>query len=1565
MKENYLSILEKNAKRCFKGKIKITLSLIVSLMINGVAFGVDDPLLPDENREINFENTKAYSSDTGYGFKVIDYYGLQEEPLMEKVSINIVNSNDLDVTNIAGGESSGIYIPGTDKFTEFYQSDENSKFTVTNNNKIKVDGSSAYGIHVKFSPLAVSDVKSMDSSTVSKGSKDTDDSEEEDDPLYAYPDININNNKSDKDTDGIYVLGEVNAQGVTLDTPFSNVSIDNAGVIDSQISGKINSEKSQKVAFGGATGINIFIEEEEEAPSNDKPDWITETSKKGNSEEDEISPIPMNIAVNNSGKIKSMVTDKSIARILGINIGQYDDHTLTQDTELADSPKKMEILTSLVEQESKSVSLLSESDLAVTSKKGKGSGSGSGSGNGGCGGKPKDALVFNNVTNSGDIEIVGDNLSAVQAVGINSRMSEGTQSTFVNSETGNININVKIKNAHQTNVEEDPTSGNLYGINVFNSGRPSRVNINNNGDIYLSGIIEDSNEDNEKAVGIQGFGIKSKARGRDSVSDTNNTSNIYVESFEEQNDDSMDYTYYTDTEGKEIFGARAVGIYGTTAGRGAYTEVTNGSYDMDVDETAMDRKRDGETVSVYDEVQEAIKNVYEDNLNEHDTFLGEIDTRINTVAASNYGYAQAKGIWSTSEAIENSQFVYNSENSSIKAQAVSPERGAEAFGIEGESYQNVTVNKGLIEVDSKGKIGTGIGILAEVSEIEEEEMNEHAKKPEFVGADVGMPFNLPGKKSGKDKKVDNTTYESSEVLTLKATTYESSEVSTLKSDSALKSDSGNSGSKEEGSEKGESKKPEMGIKNKYILNTGKINVNVNEGIESNFAFGAGIESSRIVLELIKGDRVNDFKVSPVYTLKSASLEDYSSDVDGVGGATDTSEGTNGGSSDTHGEPEQSLNQNIVNNGLIEVAASGNTAIASGISSLTKVEVLFDSDSDGVSDAIDEKPLDPNFSSDLDKDGIDDKLDKDADGDGFISVAFGGNDYFDTDSDNDGVSNRQDNDDDGDGILDENDNYLDPVGENQNNGYEPISEAEYIKLTDTSGGMPENLIETSGIVEAEEVVINNNFTNNGALNVTALSESPGGISIANGIATDVAWSELQKPVYEAPIVDDKVLVNILEEVEVEVGEIEEDTIEKNYDNFVNTGDIQVKSQSDQGIALAFGIRDGNYYSIDEAISERTPITKKYVGTMLEDEETVGNYGIVNKGNITVAASGSETKAFGIMSGYLNEDNNSNEEFVISTIKNEGNIRIDYEDNLNNSVDSIGAGIVAFADQQIEFLPKVNENGVLLAESDDTEDVKVVEQQPSFEDYAVKDPEKATLIINNQGNIQVNSNKLGGNYGIYAGINPVEEVDEEKLAGEMIQLRKINLNEDGLVLDSKEIFAETQNGEESKQIGTLYTVTYEGEEYQFVTHAAENKGEGIPDSIYIVDKDGGLTPKVSEVYKIGETELEVINSGEINVTKTSGIGIYLGSQGIVENSGTIIANKAIVTSEYNDTVDLKDGSKIYGDIETEDGDDLVYMSEHTKIEGNINLGDGDDELAITNGNIIGNGKDVYVIDGGSRQ
>ncbi len=1591
MKGNYLNKIERIAKRSLKGKIKITLALIVSLMITGRAYaGVGEVNLYLSDSPISWSSSDNLESSTGYGVRVNGPYEIYGDLLAEKIELEIINNNNLAVTNEKeGGVSSGVYIPGTDKLFEFFPdetayADGNSYFRVENNNKIDVTGGSAYGIHLEFMESAETIEAEITPEETEIAVLSSDSEEEEEDPLYAYPDIDIKNSGT------INAAGDLEAEGVRIATPFSKVTVDNSGEIES----KVGTEDSSETHYGGAMGVNLFIAPEVEEPENSAPDWISQEA----SEEEEVSVMPMNIAINNTGDIKASVANRDVAKIMGINVGEYDDHTLTVDTEIigdaVDRGEPSEIIPVSVasvfsdmavkassEPVEETAEISPEAVLTSSESSGKGNGKHSGESEtgSGTGTKPLEALVFNNITNEGSINIKGADVSAVQAVGISSRMAEGTQSTIDNK--GDITVNVEMEDARQTNVEEDPTAGNLYGINVFNSGTPARINANNSGEIIVEGTITASSEDAVDPVGIQSFGIKSKSRGKNSVSDTNNTGEIYVSSTENQNSSDMDYSYYEDTEGKEIFGARAVGIYGTAAGRGAYTEITNGNYDISIDQETMDGIRAGEDLDLYDAITGEIKNQYDSKLDEFDTYKSdvEINAKITSEATSAYGYAEAKGVWSTAEAIENSQFVYNSEDSAIIAKATAANRGAEALGIESVSYQNTVINQGLIDVASDGKTATGIGILAEISEIEEDELNEHARKPEFIGADIGMPPDLPGNSDDKQGG-DNSGGEESTVLmsiysdaepvvvveetaaySTDTTLYRTAVDLTDETVSSLVSLSDESesteGSKNDttGSEN-ETGVPEIGERNKYILNTGTINVNVNENeeIDSSFAFGAGIASSRVVAERITGDRVDDFAIQD----ESTEI----TEVDAVAGAS-VSE-----SSEASAEEGESQSQYITNNGSINVSVRGDTALASGITSLTKVEAIFDTDGDGVSDSADAAPLDSRYTRDLDGDGIADEVDPDADGDGFKSIAAGGIDYFDNDSDNDGLSNSEDNDDDGDGILDDDDTELNKISLDGINlygdyGFLPITYEQYEDFMDTPGGMPDNLIETTGILEDEEVFITSSFINNGEIKVKAVSEAEGGTAIANGISTDVVWSDLQKPVYEVPegTLTEGVSVSELSD------EPQSGVIEKNYDTFINSegATIDVEAFAQDGTALAFGMRNGNYYSVNEAASERTPVTKKYVGSLeLSEDGTdyIPEFGMVNDGEISVTAIGQEAKAFGMMSGYLDTSDDVNEEFVVSNVKNTGSITVDYSD---SSESSEGAGIVAFADQQIEYLPKVSEGGVLLPVVEEEGD-STVEAPLVFEDYAVKEPEKAVVVVENTGTIRINGETGDKNYGIYAGINFVDEEGIEEQ--ELISVKEIVLSE--TTVTTEEITVETQNGNdgesETQNIGTLYTVTTaDNDVYQFVMHAPDEKGETVPEKIYVVvDGDeavGSATPYVEETYKLGETLIRVNNSGDIFAD--GGVGIYTSSSSIMENSGTIIASKAIVTSGGDDTVSLKSGSKISGDVYTGSGNDQLSIDKGSELNGNIYLGEGEDLLTLDREAVIGNEESSYVIDGGN--
>ena len=86
------------------------------------------------------------------------------------------------------------------------------------------------------------------------------------------------------------------------------------------------------------------------------------------------------------------------------------------------------------------------------------------------------------------------------------------------------------------------------------------------------------------------------------------------------------------------------------------------------------------------------------------------------------------------------------------------------------------------------------------------------------------------------------------------------------------------------------------------------------------------------------------------------------------------------------------------------------------------EFRFDADEDGYANAIDVFPLNPLEFADTDFDGIGDRQDVDADGDGILND----DDEFPFDTDNDGIPNRVDPDDDNDMVLDDEDLFpIDP------------------------------------------------------------------------------------------------------------------------------------------------------------------------------------------------------------------------------------------------------------------------------------------------------------------------------------------------------------------------------------------------------------------------------------------------------------------------------------------------------------------------------------------------------------
>ncbi len=119
--------------------------------------------------------------------------------------------------------------------------------------------------------------------------------------------------------------------------------------------------------------------------------------------------------------------------------------------------------------------------------------------------------------------------------------------------------------------------------------------------------------------------------------------------------------------------------------------------------------------------------------------------------------------------------------------------------------------------------------------------------------------------------------------------------------------------------------------------------------------------------------------------------------------------------DCNGQP-CGIDKNDANNGADAVTALN--AVRNELAAFF-VAVDIDSDGDGVLDADDAFPLDPNETVDTDGDGIGNNADTDDDNDGVLDTAdaFPLDATESVDTDTDGVGNNADTDDDNDGVLD--------------------------------------------------------------------------------------------------------------------------------------------------------------------------------------------------------------------------------------------------------------------------------------------------------------------------------------------------------------------------------------------------------------------------------------------------------------------------------------------------------------------------------------------------------------------
>ena len=452
------------------------------------------------------------------------------------------------------------------------------------------------------------------------------------------------------------------------------------------------------------------------------------------------------------------------------------------------------------------------------------------------------------------------------------------------------------------------------------------------------------------------------------------------------------------------------------------------------------------------------------------------------------------------------------------------------------------------------------------------------------------------------------------------------------------------------------------------------------------------------------------------------------------------------------------------------------------------------------------------------------------------------------------------------------------------------------------------ISSPGYMNSKDV-----FENEGSINVSAITED--GKSVAYGMVDGMDYM-----LFDGPMVANSVSVQSVNMETTSFNKVQPDPIFPEH-KMTNTGDITVTSEAGAGYALGTGISSGvivpeynNYYDVRVAVAN---IATDDLEDEVTDEETL-TQDILNTGNINISATGGYASACGIDSFVDGEGLNS--------LKNEGTINV-----LANSTEEQGYA-------EAVGISNLSESYGYMGSSN---------------------------VFENTGSINVSAASENG-YAMAIGM--VDEIDYRYDNTPMLRSLSVEkVEEENHLKDFLELDLENMDIPLAHKMINSGDIVVKGSgahvDVAGMAVDLREQSDGYGRSISFMKNSGNIivTSDITAQEPSDEVFEETVS--RVSEDENNEIGIYLGSRGIVENSGTIIANKAIVTSQYDDTVNLKDGSEVYGDIETGAGDDDVYMSEHTKIEGNINLGLGKDTLTITNGNIIGNGKDVYVIDGGS--
>ncbi|KZZ59634.1 thrombospondin type 3 repeat-containing protein, partial [Oleiphilus sp. HI0123] len=146
------------------------------------------------------------------------------------------------------------------------------------------------------------------------------------------------------------------------------------------------------------------------------------------------------------------------------------------------------------------------------------------------------------------------------------------------------------------------------------------------------------------------------------------------------------------------------------------------------------------------------------------------------------------------------------------------------------------------------------------------------------------------------------------------------------------------------------------------------------------------------------------------------FESVDTDGDGIGNNTDE---------DDDGDSVPDLQEEQDGTNPLERDTDGDGVLDNVDQGPTDPTVQFDSDQDGIDNAIDNCPVHYNpVQSDLDDDGRGDPCDLDRDGDGVNNDldAFPSDETETEDTDNDGVGNSEDTDDDNDGVADDLDDF---------------------------------------------------------------------------------------------------------------------------------------------------------------------------------------------------------------------------------------------------------------------------------------------------------------------------------------------------------------------------------------------------------------------------------------------------------------------------------------------------------------------------------------------------------------